>query len=120
MGVLALVSLGALVVFLRPKSKGMRNVELALPEKARRPPRPVEPAAPPAAPVVAPRAAVPPPRPAESPRAQPPSPAAVPLPPPAVRPAVTPNESGVLAVVRVAEPVIVRFQAEIRKSPFRI
>jgi len=143
MGVLALVGLGALVVFLRPKSKGMRNVELALPEKARRPPRPVEPAAPPAAPVVAPRAAVPPPRPAEpaappagpvvaasaapapprpaeSPRAQPPSPAAVPLPPPAVRPAVTPKESGVLAVVSVAEPVIVRFQAEIRKSPFRI
>ena len=33
---------------------------------------------------------------------------------------MTPKESGVLAVVSAAEPVIVRFQAEIRKSPFRI
>ncbi|MBF8255754.1 MAG: hypothetical protein HW375_661 [Anaerolineales bacterium] len=52
MGVVALVGLGALVVFLRPKSKGMKNVELALPEKARRSPRPVEPSPPPAAPVL--------------------------------------------------------------------
>ena len=65
LGVVALVGLGALVVFLVPKGKGMRNVELALPEKARRPPRPAEPAAPPAGPVVAPRAAPAPPRPAE-------------------------------------------------------
>ena len=33
---------------------------------------------------------------------------------------MTPKESAVLAVVNAAEPVIVRFQAEIRKSPFRI
>jgi len=33
---------------------------------------------------------------------------------------VAPKESAVLAVVSVAEPVTVRFQAEIRKSPFRI
>src|SRR3990172_10769877 len=64
MGVVALVGLGALVVFLVPKSKSMRNVELALPEKARRAPRPAEPAAPPAGPVVAARAAGPPPPPA--------------------------------------------------------
>jgi hypothetical protein len=167
MGVIALVGLGALVVFLRPKNKGMKNVELALPEKARRPSRPVEPAAPPpAAPVVAARAAPAPPPPAEpaapppagpvvAPRAAPapPPPAepaappaapvvsarAVPAPPPPAEPAhaqppppssapgpaaavqaVAPKPSGVLAVVRVAEPVIVRFQAEIRKSPFRI
>lgn len=33
---------------------------------------------------------------------------------------MTPKASGFLAVVSVAEPVIVRFQAEIRKAPFRI
>ncbi len=178
MGAVALVALGALVVFLVPRRKGMRNVELALPEKARRPSRPVEPATPPAGPVVAARAAPAPPRPAEpsappgpvvpasaapvpprpvepaapppapivaaraapapprpaepapppvvpvvAPRAapaQPPSPSAAPVPPAAVQPAVAPKESAVLAVVSVAEPVIVRFQAEIRKSPFRI
>ena len=42
------------------------------------------------------------------------------MPPAAVQPAVTPKESAVLATVSAAEPVIVRFQAEIRKSPFRI
>ena len=143
MGVVALVGLGALVVFLVPRGKGMRNVELALPEKARRPPRPAEPAAPPAAPVVAARAAPPPPRPAqpaspaaapvvaaraapapprpaEPARVQPPAPSAAPVPAAAAQPAVTPKPSGVLAVVSVADPVIVRFQAEIRKAPFRI
>ncbi|MBM2842862.1 MAG: hypothetical protein HW404_699, partial [Anaerolineales bacterium] len=82
--------------------------------------RPVEPAAPPAAPVVAARAAPAPPRPAEPPHAQPPPPSPAPVPAAAVQPAATPKESGVLAVVSVAEPVIVRFQADIRKSPFRI
>jgi hypothetical protein len=184
MGVVALVGLGALVVFLVPKSKGMRNVELALPEKARRPPRPAEPATPAAGPVVAARAAPAPPRPAEpakppagpvvAPRAAPPPPAqhaapparpvvaagpapapvqpaapaagpvvassaapapvrpaepvpaqppvlsSAPVPAAAVQPAATPKVSGVLAVVSVAEPAIVRFKAEIRKSPFRI
>ena len=165
MGVVALVGLGALVVFLVPKGKGMRNVELALPEKARRaprpaepaappagpvvaaraapapprpaepakppagpvvaarpapaPPRPAEPAAPPAEPVVAARAAPAPPRPAEPARAQPPRPSPAPVPPSAVQ-AVTPRESGILAVVSMAEPKIVSFEAEIRKSPFRI
>jgi hypothetical protein len=178
LGVVAFIGLGALVVFLRPKGKGMKNVELALPEKARRSPRPVEPAAPPAAPVVAPRAAPTPPRPVEpavrpaapvvaaraapapprpvepapppaapavapraapvpprpaesvsppagpvvaSPRQAEPAPAQPPPPSSApVQPAVTPKVSGVLAVVSVAEPPIVRFRAEIRKSPFRI
>jgi hypothetical protein len=163
MGFLALVGLGALVVFLRPKGKGMKNVELALPEKARRSPRPaepapppaapvvaaraapaprpvqpapppaapvvaaraapaprpVQPAPPPAAPVVAPIAAPAPPRAAEPAPAQPPPPSPAPV-QPAVQPAVTPKMPGVLAVVRVAEPAIVKFQAEIRKSPFRI
>jgi hypothetical protein len=203
MGVLALVGLGALVFFLVPRGKGMRNVELALPEKARRAPRPAEPAAPPAAPVVAPRAAPAPPRPAdpaappaapvvaaraapapprppepaappagpvvaasappapprpaepagppavpvvaaaappaapvaarsaaapagpssavgEPARAQHAPPSAPPAPPAQAQPAAAPGRAGVLAVVSVAEPVIVRFQAEIRKSPFRI
>jgi hypothetical protein len=165
LGIVAFVGLGALVVFLAPKRKGMKNVELALPEKARRPSRPVEPVAPPAAPVVAARAAPAPPPPAQPvappaapvvavraapappPPAQPVAPPAAPVvaaraapaPPPPAEPAhaqvpppspapvppaavqaVAPKPSGVLAVVRVAEPVIVRFQAEIRKSPFRI
>lgn len=124
LGVLAAVGLGALGRFLVPKSKGMKNVELVLPEKARRPPRPPERATPPAGPLVAARAAPAPapPSPAEGEpaRAQPPRPSPAPMPPAAAQQAVAPKESGVLAVVSVAEPVIVRFQAEIRKSPFRI
>jgi pSer/pThr/pTyr-binding forkhead associated (FHA) protein len=42
------------------------------------------------------------------------------MPPAAVLPAVTPKESGVLAVVSMAEPKVVAFEAQIRKSPFRI
>ena len=33
---------------------------------------------------------------------------------------MTPRESGILAVVSMAEPKVVSFEAEIRKSPFRI
>ncbi len=99
-------------VFLVPKAKGMRNVELALPEKARRPSRPAEPAAPPARPVVAPRATPAPPRPAEptappagpvvAPRAAPAPPRpAEPAPPPA-GPVVAPRAAP--APPRPAEP----------------
>ena len=141
LGLVAVVGLGALAVFLIPRGRGMRNVELALPEKARRPPRPAEPAAPPAAPA-APLAAPPAPQPAAPPaparpaavQAAAPSaapaaaqavhaparPSAPPAPPAQAQPAAAPAPAGVLAVVSVAEPVIVRFQAEIRKSPFRI
>ena len=120
MGVVALVGLGALVIFLVPKGKGMRNVELALPEKARRPSRPAEPVPPPAGPVVAPRAAPAPPRPVEPAQAQPTPPSSAAAPAAAVQAAATPKGSGILAMVSMAEPSIVRFQAEIRKSPFRI
>jgi hypothetical protein len=177
LGLVAVVGLGALVFFLVPKGRGMKNVELALPDKARRPPRPAEPAAPPAAPA-APRAAPAQPapvRPASAPaqpaaaRAepappQPPAPAAPrpappaaqpaapapakpaavqaaassaapaaaqaapaaarpsapPAPPAQAQPAAAAGQAGPLAVVSVAEPAIVRFQAEIRKSPYRI
>ncbi len=90
------------------------------PRAAPVPPRPAEPAPSPAGPVVAPRAAPAPPRPAEPAHAQPPPPSSAPAPAAAVQPAATPKGSGVLAMVSVAEPVIVQFQAEIRKSPFRI
>jgi pSer/pThr/pTyr-binding forkhead associated (FHA) protein len=161
LGVVALVGLGALVVFLVPKGKGTRNVELALPEKARRPPRPAEPATPPAGPVVVARAApapaarapageparAQPPRPpqpaappvgpvvaaraaptpvqpapaeAEPARAQPPRPSPAPVQPAVVQPAVTPKPSGVLAVISMEEPRIAPFEAEMRRSPFRI
>jgi FHA domain/von Willebrand factor type A domain len=185
LGVLAAVGLGALGWFLVPKGKGVRNVELALPEKARRPPRPAEPAtppagpvvaaratpapprpaepaappagpvaaaravpaplrpaepaapvvaaraapapprpaepaAPPAGPVVAARAAPAPPPPAEPARGQPPRPSPPPVQPAVVQPAVTPKPSGVLAVISMEEPRIAPFEAEMRRSPFRI
>jgi hypothetical protein len=124
LGVLAVVGLGALAWFLVPRGKGVRNVELVLPEKARRAPRPVEPASPPVEPLVQARAAPAPAHPApaqgEPARAQPPRPSPAPVQPAAVQPAAAPKVSGILAVVSVTEPVIVRFQAEIRKSPFRI
>jgi len=179
LGLVAVVGLGGLAVFLIPRGRGMKNVELALPEKARRPLRPAEPVAPPAAPVaaraappaaqpaappIAPAAPKPAPAPAQppappaapvAPRAAPPAaqpaaspapvrpavvqaaapsaapaaalavpaqarPSAPPAPPAQAQPAAAPGQAGVLAVVSVADPVIVRFQAEIRKSPFRI
>jgi len=180
LGVLAVVGLGALVWFLAPRGRGAKNVELVLPEKARRQPRGEEPAPAPVAPPVAARSAPAPPRPApaervpappparppvaarpaapapaqpapaervpappparppvaarpaaaapaqpaldekEPARAQPPRPSPAPAQPAAVQPAVAPKPSGVLAVVSMAEPRIVPFQAEIRKTPFRI
>ncbi len=85
----------------------MRNVELALPEKARRSPRPVEPAAPPAAPVVAARAAPAPPRPAE-PAAPPAAPVvaarAAPAPPRPAEPAAPPAVPVVAARAAPAPP----------------
>ncbi|HEX9754734.1 MAG TPA: FHA domain-containing protein, partial [Gemmatimonadales bacterium] len=124
LGVLAAVGLGALGWYLVPRGKGVRNVELVLPEKARRAPRPVEPASPPVEPLVQARAAPAPahaaPAQPEPARAQPPRPAPAPAHPAVVQPAAAPKVSGILAVVSVTEPVIVRFQTEIRKSPFRI
>jgi|GEM_PF-1177418 len=197
LGIMALVGLGALVVFLAPKRRGTKNVELALPEKARRTPRPAEPmvsggeaVAPlraetkpkPAAPAeaeparpqtprpVPPQAASPKPPPvagveaarpqtprpvspppaapkpppnegAEAARPQTPSPAVPPAPAPmpaaqagvtpagpasppiqpsGAPPVAVPKPAGALAVVSVLEPRVVKFQVEIRKSPFRI
>ncbi|HSB90295.1 MAG TPA: FHA domain-containing protein, partial [Anaerolineales bacterium] len=204
LGVLGAVGLGALVWFVVPRGKGARNVELVLPEKARRVPRAAEPAPRPKEPVAPPRSApapAAPPARAESvrpappkaqpmppqqapvapapPRAEParpappqqapipaqaapvplaaprveparpappqqapipaqpapappapprvepahaavPRPAAPPAPPASVGPAAVPKSVEVLAVVSMADPRIVPFEAEIRKVPFRI
>lgn len=122
LGVLAAVGLGGLGWFLRPKGKGVRNVELVLPDKARRPLPAAEPATPPVGAPAAARAPLAPPAPAERQpvRAQPPRPSPASGQPAAVHPAVTPKQSDILAVVSMAEPRIAEFQVEIRKSPFRI
>lgn len=171
LGMMALVGLGALVVYLVPRRRGTKNVELALPEKARRTPRPAVPVVPAADAAVAPRAetkpkpaspaeAVPsqaqaprppaPPAPAPTPpsaagaeparpptpqpavppapapsapgqgEVQPPRPPTPAVPPADARPAASPGQASDLAMVSILEPRLAPFQAEIRKSPFRI
>lgn len=150
LGGLATAGLAVLVWVLRPRRRGERNVELVLPEKARRPRVAAEPARPPisspspagptparpAPPAREPAPPQPPPPAREPARPQPPPPAREPAlhsppvqqpqPPPepvrqpAVPLPVAPMEAQGLARVRVTEPRITVFQAEIRSSPYRI
>ena len=177
LGGLATAGLAVLAWFLLPRRRGERNVELVLPEKARRPKVSVEPARPPVSspasssptparpappaseparpqppppappareparpPVSSPasssptparpapperepaRPQPPPPAPPVQPSAsvQPPQPSPDPVRPPAVLPAAAPLQAEAVASVRVTEPRITAFQAEIRSSPFRI
>ena len=152
LGGLAIAGLAVLAWFLRPRRKGERNVELVLPEKARRPKVSAEPARPPVpspappgptparaappareqarpqppppAPPARQSASVQPPPPApparQSASVQPPQPSPEPVRPPAVPHAAAPMQAQDLARVRVTEPRITVFQAEIRTSPFRI
>jgi len=137
LGGLATAGLAALAWFLLPRRKGERNVELVLPEKARRPKVSAEPARPPvsspspsgptparpAPPAREPaRPQPPPPAPParQSASVQPPQPSPGPVRPPAVPHAAAPVEAQALARVRVTEPRITAFKAEIRSSPFRI
>jgi hypothetical protein len=137
LGGLAIAGLAVLAWFVLPRRRRERNVELMLPEKARRPqvsaeavrppapspssagPTPAQPAPParePARPQP-PRPAPPAREPASAPAAQP---SPKPVRPAAVPPAAVGMEIEALARVRVVEPRITAFQAEIRKSPFRI
>ncbi|HMK08256.1 MAG TPA: FHA domain-containing protein [Anaerolineales bacterium] len=93
LGALAIVGLGALVVFLIPRGRGMKNVELALPEKGRRQARPAGPATPPASPAPPPKEAVSP-RPVAEAKPAPvsqPRPAAAPPAPAEPKPGVQPR-----------------------------
>ncbi len=137
LGGLAIAGLAVLAWFVVPRRRGERNVELMLPAKARRPQVSAEPARPPVAspPPAAPAPARPapparepappqPPRPAPPARepalVQAPQPSPEPARPAAVPQAAAPRETEPVARVSIAEPRITAFQAEIRKSPFRI
>jgi pSer/pThr/pTyr-binding forkhead associated (FHA) protein len=138
LGGLAIAGLAVLAWFVVPRRRrGERNVELMLPEKARRPQVSAEPVRPPAASPspAGPTPARPAPPPQEHARPQPPRPAPParepapvqapqPSPEPA-RPAAAPQAAVPLATealarIRVTEPRITAFQAEIRRSPYRI
>jgi hypothetical protein len=139
-GVVALAGLVAVVWLVMPKrTEQIKAVELALPEKVRRAPKPsaeavvaAEPAPPAPARPAPPAPAKPaPPAPAKP---APPAPAAVsgaitsapvepkaeaaqprPVPPPRAAP-----PAGFRAVITLRDPAIVPFKAEIRKSPFSL
>ena len=167
LGGLAIAGLAVLAWFVVPRRRGERNVELMLPERARRPMVSAEPARPPvASPPPAPPTPVRPapaarePIPPQSPRPAPPArepippqpprpapPAREPIPPqpplptpsahtpipvqapqpapepvrtPAAPDVAAPMQAEAVARIRVTEPRITVFQAEIRTSPFRI
>ncbi len=119
LGVLAAVGLGALGWYLSPKGKGAKNVELVLPEKARRTPPPAAPA-----PVSRPAAGAEPapsrPAAVRPPRPSPPVPAPPPPPARSAASAVSPKPSEMLATIRVEGSGAISFHSEIRRSPFRI
>jgi hypothetical protein len=145
LGAVAIAGLSVLGWFVVPRRRGTRNVELMMPEKARRPQASAEPASPAvasassAAPAPARPAPPAPARPApparEPARPQPappapstpkPAPAQAPQPapelvqPPAAARAAVPEQAIPLARVSMAEPRLAAFEADIRKSPFRI
>jgi hypothetical protein len=137
LGGMAIAGLALLVWFLAPRTRGERNVELMLPERARRPMAPAEPARPPVAspppagaapvrPAPPAREPTPPPPPRPAPAAHPPAPVQTPRPAPdPVQPAAAPHVAAPVraepvASVLVTEPRITVFQAEIRTSPYRI
>jgi hypothetical protein len=122
LGGMATAGLAVLAWFVVPRRRGGRNVELMLPVKARRPQVSVEPARPPVVspPPAAPAPARPAPPAREPASAQAPQPSPEPARPAAVPRAAVPLETEPVARVSIAEPRITAFQAEIRKSPFRI